>query len=188
RRIYATPLFWTNSQPILLPAPVNDGDRDYSPAVAWGSNAQRLWWTSSRLVGGTTTAGLFTWGQGDTSATHVPIVLEGGCHAGDEDLHPWVSPDGTLLLFSATFAEPPYCDAGNNHRRLWFTHLDDQGQQVGTAVELASLRQHLESSFQSTEFDMETPSLGPAFCSIYFSSNVDQSSVVDFDVYTASRR
>ncbi|MCB9578014.1 MAG: hypothetical protein H6717_13405 [Polyangiaceae bacterium] len=184
QQIMSTPLFQGAGSPSVLAAPVNAGGNDYHVAYAHQATPARLFWSSDRAQ-----PGLYTWAVTGGQAQKVAVTLPGGCAASDEDLEPWVTPDGTLLLFSSPRRVGPNCNVPLNggKRSLYFAYLDPAtGLPLADAVELASVRTALEQSLGKTDFALGTPSLDPTACTLYFSSDGDPDDA-DWDVYRSPR-
>jgi len=171
-----------------LGTPINQapsGTRDYNPAFAYLATPSRVYWISDR----NTQPGLYTMPATGGTLAKVTLTLESGCQVTDEDIEPWVTPDGTVLFFSAPRREQPNCNLPLNSgiRTAYYTYMDPAtGQQIGSAKELTSVRTALETSFTKTTLNIRTPSLSPDFCTLYVSSDVDGSSP-EYDVYSALR-
>jgi hypothetical protein len=186
-QVYSSQLFKSNGSPAPLGSPVNQatsGSRDYNPAYSYSGAPPRLYWVSDR----NSTPGLYTVPVSGGSVTHVPLTLASGCAVTDEDMEPWVTPDGTLLLFSSPRREPPNCalPLNSGKRGLYYTYLDPTtGQQIGAATELSGVRADLEKAYNKTDFELRTPSLDPGYCTLYFSSDIDGGT--DIDIFLSTR-
>ena len=146
---------------------------NYHPAASFdGEEIARLWW-----IGGAGTGGLVTAEKQDASADDVPLKQSNGCHSITADVEPWVTADGTLLLFSAAPRAPTCDDAGDAPRRLFWAPLKDKGQPASDARRLDEL--------SATNGGDHAPSLTADSCGIFFSS--DREGNADLDIYFARR-
>ncbi|MBE7480178.1 MAG: hypothetical protein HS104_09360 [Polyangiaceae bacterium] len=188
-QLFTSQLFKSAGSPAPLGAPLNQstsGSRDYNPAYAYLGGNARLYWISDR----NSKPGLYTFPVAGGSVAQVPLTFENGCAVIDEDLEPWVTPDGTVLFFSSPRHDQPNCALAVNGgvRALFYTYMDPTtGQQIGTAKELKAVRTAVETSVAKTNVSLRTPSLSPGFCSLYFSTDAHVEGGVDFDVFTAAR-
>jgi hypothetical protein len=159
-----------------FPGVLNSGVSDFHPAIAYKPATQRAWWTQTRLVGQELVTGLVTAPLGNVgvSAALVPLPLENGCHARTPDVAPWVTPDGSLLLFHAEYQDQANCDLNIDGVHVFWTTLDPAGQipQGGEAKEILGL-----GAVQPV-----APSLSPDMCTLYY-SDLDQP-----NIYAARRR
>jgi len=167
----------TFSGAMPVPGPVNDDfSNDYSVAFAPGTT--RLWWMSDR--GGT--PALYTSVLNDLTSPEQTVTLDipgsagASCVAAHPDLTPWVTPDGTLMLFSAE-AVDGQC-ATDSTTDLYAVPLDASGEPaVSPALALNDV--NLPGSHETT------PSLSADRCWLYFASD---SGTGTFSIYRAARR
>jgi len=165
------------------PAPYNAlGTNDYSLAIATqptGVNVPRAYWMTDRdLVVGLVTT-LVRW---NSNSAVVPVPLKvGRLDCGDEpaDLTPWVTPDGTSLLFNTTALDDS-CAPSNNGADLYVAPMDPVSGQQRTDSAVVPL-----SDVNGPAQDRD-PSFSRDFCELYFSSDRGGSS--NFDLYRARRR
>ncbi len=166
--------------PAPLTAPFNAvGADDYSIAVA--ADASRAWWMSDR---GSSGRQLITFGWDPNSAPQ-PVALsvqsdaQDVCPRAGTDATPWATPDGKVLLFSATRLGTGCHPADSGKRDIYWINLDVKtGRPAFGAV-----GQPLLSGSQ-TGVDLTDPSLSPDSCTLYYAAD-DGSG---FKLYRASRR
>ncbi|MBK7581955.1 MAG: hypothetical protein IPI67_17325 [Myxococcales bacterium] len=188
-QMYSSQLFKGAGSPAPVAAlnQTPSGTRDYNVAYAYlGANA-RLYWISDR----NSQPGLYTRPVLAGNVAKVSLSFENACPVSDEDIEPWVTPDGTVLFFSSPRHDQPNCAAtvSGGARALFYTYMDPAtGQQIGTAKEISAVRAALEATYSKTSFSLRTPSLAPGFCTLYFSTDADASDAgSDFNVFTATR-
>ncbi len=163
------------------PAPVNmDLFDDYSVALAT-ANA-RFWWMSTRNA----SPQLLTAVQGDLVAELVEPQVPAGnniaCHAQGEDLTPWVTREGDLLLFSAQVADTQCTVLDDGATDLYAALLDNDGQPAGVGIALSdvNIRDKVSSEV--------SPSFSPDYCFLYFASDGGEDRGYEFQLYRAARR
>jgi hypothetical protein len=181
---------WTGSELVgASPAPMpfnpldSDLRSDYSVAVA--SSVQRAWWMSARE--GLPT--LVTAAIAGVAGSEVPVdvfvrtATGQSCPIGAEDATPWVTADGSLLLFRSLTYEASCSPSGASGIQLYAAALNPaNGQPSGPAVSVST---HNGSSAQSVETD---PSLSSDSCWLYFASNREADDGSSFLLYRAPRR
>ncbi len=184
RRIYFGR--WTSVLELaeLAPAPFNGEGNDHSIAMATapggGATPRGFWMTDRGLLG----QALVTALASDASPTPVALQLGSpacalgptGVALADEELSPWVTPDGKTLLVSHTGLDES-CAVGDRGKDLYTAPLQpDTGQPTLPAV--------LVNDVNSDRDDVD-PSFSADMCDLYFASNRDGGS---FALYRARRR
>jgi hypothetical protein len=188
---------WANGvqSSVLAPAPLNSGAGDFSLAIALHATSQgaRAFWMTHREGTGANARKprLVTARLGaDSTATDVSLLLSVGndqqCapldvsqplpenNRVDPDLTPWVTSDGTLLLFSTTSLETG-CAAGTQKKDIYTVLLQAAtGQPPAAALPMKDVN--------SPQDDLD-PSFSADLCDLYFASNRDG----ELAVYRAHR-
>lgn len=156
----------------LVALPPSKSDEQIAVAVS----QPRFFWVSDN----TTQPGLVTWTPAMTAPEHVDIELDNGCSIATLEglTGPWVSSDGTLLLFGAVYPEPSTCTLKPGSPQLiFYARLD------GSTGKQAAGNQARQIFPGSVKVDA-TPSLSADLCTLYF-SRVDASA--DVLLYKAER-
>jgi hypothetical protein len=136
------------------------GLHDSRVAVASGKSPLRLWWMSD--TGAVMPDRLVTAPADNSTPMPVPMALESGCHAASVD-NPWVTADGTLLLFDAVRPDLANCGlAATMVHHLFYSPVGADGQQPSGAKAKALL------PGDPLTYDV-TPSLTPDMCYLLFS-------------------
>jgi len=167
------------SKEALVPEPINAaGFDDYSVAIS--PNTGHVYWMSTRNG-----QAELLWQPTSMSAPPPPAVLplrvkagKGDCARGGEDATPWVSAEGTLLLFRNPSVNESCEPNDSGATDLFAVPLASDGTPQVAATPLASLN---ITGGMSSESDA---SLSPDFCTLYFASD---SGTGDFDLYRAQR-
>lgn len=180
----------------VAPAPFNSGAGDFSIAVALHASpatARAFWMTNRegamsgsprpRLVTAPISANAaaadvelkLSVGGGSGCPPLDPSQLPDGSPAVDPDMTPWVTGDGTLLVFSTTRLESG-CAVGTRKKDIYTALLQaSSGQPPAPALPMRDVN--------SSEDDVD-PSFSADLCDLYFASNRDGK----FAVYRAHRR
>ncbi len=161
----------------VLPAPINDGNSNFSLALAVGSG--RVWWSSDRVTG-IFQYQLFTasvLGAGSATATQVSLTTApANCPLDVTDPSPWATPDGKLLLFDSS---EHYTDCNNKNAPLdMFVARPDASGKVSQQAG------QIDVDLQSVNDSQ--PSLSPDMCWLYFASDRDGAKTTR--LYRAHRR
>ncbi|RYZ03593.1 MAG: hypothetical protein EOO73_27305 [Myxococcales bacterium] len=179
----------------LAPPPFNSGAGDFSAAVALHASPARgraFWMTNReselapaprpRLVTAPLELGAravdvdvkLSVGDGQSCAPLDPAQLPPESPPVDPDMTPWVTTDGTLLVFSTTRLEPG-CVVGARKKDIYTALLQpSSGQPPAPAL--------LMEDVNSADDDVD-PSFSADLCDLYFSSNREGK----FAVYRAHR-
>ncbi len=163
-----------------MPPPINDGTADQHMALAWAQNPKRAFWVTTRPDPAeqnavTTRLVTVTLGGAVVVPTNVQIRMPGNCIQSFDDVAPWVTPDGTMLLFHGYSLDPNDCAQKlDDFVHVFYAPLDAQGQipAGSTALEIEGLNVAKPI----------TPSLSPDACQLYVSS------IEDGTLYSAPRR
>jgi hypothetical protein len=169
----------------VLPAGVPfglPGVDDYSVALA--AETGRVYFMSTREG----SAALYTGVLGSTSATpvtlQVPAQSGGGtCARSGEDATPWVTEDGTLLVFRSPPMDAECEPVDGSATDLYVAALQSTtGMPLAPAVALTGVN---VTAGASTETD---PSFSPDLCVLYFASDGGSADGFDFKLFRAHRR
>jgi hypothetical protein len=164
------------------PAPFNGGANDYSMAVAMtpsGETSPRAFWMTDRgMLGALLVTAL------PSDEAEAPVVLELGSKGcalaapidSQDDLTPWVTPDGKTLLVSYTGLDAT-CQPTDRGKDLYTAPLQPSSGQP-------TLPATLLSDVNSPKDEVD-PSFSHDMCDLYFASNRDGDS---YALYRARRR
>ncbi len=182
RRIFAADV--TGGQKVLLPN-VGDPIETYSIAIAHALTPPRYWYMNRHIVGnpGVSTNDFMTKLPAEVQPHPITgMMLPNGqtlcpLNLNDTpDLAPWVTAGGELLMFHAAVNLDGNC-AGEKVLRMFYVALDGDGMPTG------DIREPSVESLSETAA-VQTPSLSPDSCSLFFSSNHDG----ERQLYWARRR
>lgn len=144
-----------------LPAPINIAGNSYS--LAYAPSAQRVWWVATR--NGAFNFDVFTASVAAgaaATATQVNLTTDPtNCAMSTVDAAPWVTPDGTLLLFNSTEYYTD-CNSKGTTPDIFYVTLDAKGQATGIAHRVNVDLQNVS--------DLQA-SLSPNMCWLYFASD-----------------
>jgi hypothetical protein len=149
-----------------IPA-INTGVEDFSVAFAFDAlpaNAKRFYWMSRRAQGQTPRLFTLRRGEAGSASEEVAVTLADCSSPGAvEDYQPWITPEGTLLLLTAS------CEAGPP--TLWVARPAADGT-LSPAQQL-----NVTGALDTDSFS--GGSLSPDKCEIWFARGGD--------IYSASR-
>jgi hypothetical protein len=159
------------------PMPVN-GASSNDHNVAFAPGELRYWWVSDRAGA----PELYTF-QADDSPTEQVVQLTiqgpgGPCPVNPADVAPWVTPDGTLMLFAAEAVDDACSPRGTSD--LFGVLLGGDGQ---PATPAASLGDDVNAPAASEI----TPSLSADGCTLFFASD-ESSAGASLTIFRAPRR
>jgi hypothetical protein len=184
RSIYAADGIDAGSATVLTGA-INQGVDDYHVAYAYQTASpgpNRFYWTSTRPSSTGSVTALRTMPAGGGTVTTVAILMPSGCHSRTQDMAPWITPDGTRLLFhsqeqdqTASCGTPLY---SGQQRLYWITVDPSTGAPAG-GVKAVDLTGMVGGSGQ-----FQTPSLTPDMCALLYASDGGGS---DYDLFQATR-
>jgi hypothetical protein len=171
------------SNEATLGSPLSPGGFDtYSLAVA--ANTGRYYWMSTRDGPRTLRTGLL--GSGQEGVVELAVPARGGgepCARTGDDATPWVSENGSLMLFSAPAFDAQCAPLDGGASDLYAVPLaPSTGLALATAVALATVSRTEDTSSETD------PSFSPDLCRIYFASDGGQAGGHDFRLYRAERR
>jgi len=173
----------TGAKGAQLPEPFNTGD-DYSIAVAAHVTVDgpaRAFWMSARLGMPRLFTALL---QSDATADEVALrVGNSDCTTRDQDLAPWVTPDGKALVFSHLRYDNGCRLVPAQKRDLYTTLLQPASGQPPVDATNAIVPATPLSDVNSADDDIE-PSFSADLCDLYFASDRDG----EFAIYRAHRR
>jgi hypothetical protein len=158
------------------------GADDYGVALAAATS--RVYFMSTRDG----SPALYTGLLGSSSATvvtlEVPRVSGGGtCARSGEDATPWVTEDGSLLVFRSLPMDATCEPVDGSASDLYVAALQPAtGMALTTAVALSGVN---VTTGESTETD---PSFSPDLCVLYFASDGGSAGGFDFKLFRAERR
>jgi len=177
---------WKNGLGVVeqLPPPFDGGKGDFSMAVAphaTPDNVARGFWMTAGDASMTATAPTLVTALFAAGAAAAPVVLNvgaAGCPPKDpkgaEDLTPWVSDDGKLLLISTTRTDN--CVLGTAGKDIYAALLEaTTGQPTAAALPMSDV---------NSGMDDVDPSFSADMCDLYFASNRDGK----YGLYHAHRR
>jgi hypothetical protein len=160
-----------------LPAPFNDtGSNVYSNySVAVAPAKSRLWWMTTRSG---STAGMVTSLATGSSITVVnPVIGDNACVRRGADATPWVTSDGSLMLFRS-IEQDDICVPTLDVNDIYAVPLDaTSGTTVGSAQSL---------NVNTTGWDDTDPMMSPDLCWIFFASD-GGAQEGEYDIYRAQR-
>ncbi len=152
---------------------LNTGANDYSVAFAHAASPPRLFWMSERANGPMPSAPpelyTLTTTQDPAAPTKVNVPMVGCEGPLNDDLAPWVFPDGSHLLFNAR------CSEGEG-LSLYHAALAS----TGTAFQAPAQKIKLKTSSTADVSQLRTPSLSPDRCELFLEA--------DNGIYRARRR
>jgi len=164
-----------------LPGPFNgtSGADDYSIAVA--PDVHRAWWMSDRGGAGRRLVS-FAWapvGAPQPIDLNVRVDPQHTCPRAGDDATPWVTPDGKLMLFSATRLAVGCHPADSGKRGLFRIELDSDSGRPGFGAVGEPLASLVQKGVDQTD-----PSLSPDLCTLYYAADDGKG----FKLYRAPRR
>lgn len=170
------------SNEMTLGSPLSPGGFDtFSIAVAQSTN--RYYWMSTRDGPLTLRTGVLGTGNQDLVNLEIPARDGGTCPRGDDDATPWVSANGTLLLFSAAPVDASCTRIDGGAADLYAAALSaSSGMPLTPAVALATVNRTMDGSVETD------PAFTPDLCQLYFASDGGETGGRDFRLYRALRR
>lgn len=176
RDLYATELgSGTVQSSGSLGGPFNSaqGADDYSIAVA--PDVHRAWWMSDRGNSGRQLL-TFSWDPLGTPQS-VNLFDQNDCQRAGDDATPWVTPDGSVLLYSATRLDAGCHPANSSRRVLYWIKLDKTTGRPAFGTRGQPL-------LESDGADATDPSLSRDLCTLYYAADDGKG----FKLYRAPRR
>jgi hypothetical protein len=169
----------------ILPvgAPLGPGSfDDYSVALA--PETRRAYWMTTRDGSPALRTGLLGSDQSTPVVLAVPAQSGGvTCPLSGEDATPWVTPDGSLLLFSSLPRDAACQPVDGAATDLYAVVLQpSSGMPITPAAALTAAN---VTGGESTETD---PSFSPDLCTLYFASDGGSASGFDYRLFRAARR
>ncbi len=157
--------------------PVN-GDSSIESQVAFAAGTLRYWWMSDRAGPPALYTALLSDPQEQPVTLQIPGMVNSTCVAMHPDLTPWVTSDGSLMLFSAEAIVDGQCGVDGT-TDLYAVPVSSAGEPVTPS---ASALNDLNLPANET-----TPSLSADSCWIYFASD-EGSGSQSFTIFRAHRR
>lgn len=163
-------------------APFGSGSEDYSVALA--AETSRVYFMSTRTGSPALHTGLL--GSSDAPALDLQVPARSGggtCPLSGDDATPWVTADGSLLVFRSLPTDPQCQPVDAAATDLYVAALQPAtGMPLAPAVALGGAN---VTGGESTETD---PSFSPDLCVLHFATDGGSVGGFDFKLFRAARR
>jgi hypothetical protein len=170
----------SNTQPAGAPLAASGAD-DYSVALA--AQTSRVYFMSTRDGAPALHTGVLGSAATTPLTLQVPALGGGTCPRSGDDATPWVTEDGSLLVFRALPVDAQCQSVDGSATDLYVAALQPStGTPLTPAVALTGVN---VTGGGSTETD---PSFSPDLCILYFASDGGSAGGFDFKLFSANRR